>query len=359
MGQKLLGYDIIEKLGEGAGSVIYAVNDPVSGKSLALKHVVREGQKDIRFVEQMETEFEIAKQFNHPNLRKTYELKINKSLLMKVNEAFLVMELFDGKPMDVSQPRTTLETIDAFIQVAQGLKEMHRLGYVHCDLKPNNILRSDSGMIKVIDYGQSCKIGTIKERIQGTPDYIAPEQVQRKPISVQTDVFNLGATLYWALTGRNIPTLYTVNKKGENSFLVDDRFDSPSQLNPKVPEAISKLVMECVSSRQSKRPADMDQVITRLELGRHVLMRQANPQAFSVELTSQDLMDSGAGLEVEPPPPAPSEGGPADPKVVNVSNPAELAFWSKHFGVAGDDLRKIVMQVGSAYGDVRKALGGK
>jgi serine/threonine-protein kinase len=303
MAQKLLGYEIIDKIGEGARSVIYAVNDPISGKTLALKHVLRDVQKDIRFVEQMETEFEISKQFNHPNLRKTFELKINKSLLMKVTEAFLIMEMFDGTPLDVNPPRTTLETIDTFIQVSQGLKEMHRLGYVHCDLKPNNILRSDSGIVKVIDYGQSCKIGTIKERIQGTPDYIAPEQVQRKPISVQTDVFNLGATLYWALTGRNIPTLYTVNKKGENSFLVDDRFDSPSQLNPKVPEAVSKLVMECIASRPSKRPADMDQVITRLELGRHVINRQANPQAYSVELTPQDLMDSGAGLEVDPPPP--------------------------------------------------------
>ena len=53
----------------------------------------------------------------------------------------------------------------------------------------------------MIDYGQSCRIGTIKERIQGTPDYIAPEQVARRPVSVATDVFNLGASLYWALTG--------------------------------------------------------------------------------------------------------------------------------------------------------------
>jgi serine/threonine-protein kinase len=301
MAQKLLGYDIIEKLGEGARSVIYSVVDPATGKQLALKHVQRDEQKDIRFVEQMETEFEISKQFNHPNLRKTYDLKINKSLLLKVTEAFLVMELFDGKPMDVSPPRTTLECVDTFIQVSQGLRYMHQLGYVHCDLKPNNILRSDSGMVKVIDYGQSCKIGTIKERIQGTPDYIAPEQVQRKPISVQTDVFNLGATLYWALTGRNIPTLYTVNKKGENSFLLDTRIDTPSELNPKVPEAVSKLVMECIATKLQKRPADMDQVITRLELGRHVLLKQANPSAYSVELTVQDLYDSGAGMFVDPP----------------------------------------------------------
>lgn len=293
MGQKLLGYEVVDKLGEGARSVIYAVQDPLTQKMYALKRVVRDEQKDIRFIEQMETEFEISRQFNHPNLRRTYDLKINKSLLLKVTEAFLLMEYFDGKPLDQNPPRSTLEVLDTFIQVAQALKYMHGLGFCHCDLKPNNILRSDSGMVKVIDYGQSCKIGTIKERIQGTPDYIAPEQVDRKPISVQTDVYNFGATLYWALTGKNIPTKYTVKKGGEHSFLVDDRIDTPAQLNPKVPEAVSKLVMECIATRVNKRPADMDQVITRLELGRHVLLKQANPAAYSVELSATDLMDSG------------------------------------------------------------------
>ena len=132
-------------------------------------------------------------------------------------------------------------------------------------------------MVKIIDFGQSCKIGTVKERIQGTPDFIAPEQVSRRPISVQTDVFNLGATLYWVLTGKHIPTLYTVNKKGENSFLLDTRIDSPADLNPKVPPAISNLVIECVSTRPQKRPGDMDTVIQRLELGKHILTKQAAP----------------------------------------------------------------------------------
>src|SRR5213075_3390276 len=141
------------------------------------------------------------------------------------------------------------------------------------------ILRSESGKVKVIDYGQSCRIGTIKERIQGTPDYIPPEQVARRPVSVATDVFNLGASLYWALTGRHIPTLYTVNKKGENSFLLDTRIDTPQDLNPKVPMAISNLVIECISTKPQKRPSDMDQVVTRLELGKHILNKQLNPSA--------------------------------------------------------------------------------
>src|SRR5215212_1213418 len=215
MVQKLLHYDVLERLGEGARSTIYRVRDPATGRELALKHVIRDDQKDIRFVEQMETEYEISRQFTHPNLRKSYELKIVKTMLVKVAEAFLVMELVDGKPLDVRPPTDMMDILDTFIQAAQALNAMHKMGWAHCDIKPNNILRNDKGVVKVIDFGQSCKIGTVKERIQGTPDYIAPEQVKRKPVSHKTDIFNLGATIYWCLTGKNIPTLYTVNQ-GDN-----------------------------------------------------------------------------------------------------------------------------------------------
>jgi serine/threonine protein kinase len=273
MPQKLLQYEVLERLGEGARSTIYAVSDPATHQVYALKHVVRDAAKDIRFIEQMETEFEISKQFNHPNLRRSLELKVVKSLLRKVSEAYLLMELFDGKPLDVRPPETMMAVLDTFIQAAQGLKAMHALGYAHCDIKPNNILRNDAGLVKIIDFGQSCKIGTVKERIQGTPDYIAPEQVARRPISVQTDIYNLGATIYWTVTRTNIPTLYTVNKKGENSFLLDQTIQTPAELNPRVPAGLSNLVMECVATKQAKRPADMDEIITRLELVKHVLAK--------------------------------------------------------------------------------------
>ena len=281
MPQKLLHYDVLERLGEGAGSTIYRVRDPQTGRELALKHVVRTDQKDIRFVEQMETEFEISRQFTHPNLRRSYDLKIQKTMLVKTAEAFLVMELVDGKPLDVNPPRDMMDTLDVFIGAAQGLRAMHQMGFAHCDIKPNNILRNDKGEVKVIDFGQSCRLGTVKERIQGTPDYIAPEQVTRRPISVKTDVFNLGATLYWALTSKPIPTLYTVNKKGENSFLLDSKIETPMDLNPRIPPAVSNLVMECIATSPSKRPADMDQMINRMELGKHILQKQMNPTPTS------------------------------------------------------------------------------
>src|SRR5437773_7332626 len=134
MPQKLLHYEVIAPLGEGARSTIYQVRDPETGRQFALKHVVRSDPKDIRFIEQMENEFEISRLFTHPNLRRSYDLKISKSLLLKVNEAFLLMELVDGKPLDVRLPSDMMQIVDCFIASASGLKAMHQMGYVHCDI---------------------------------------------------------------------------------------------------------------------------------------------------------------------------------------------------------------------------------
>lgn len=308
MAEKLLHYELQQQIGVGARSTIWRALDPRTGRTVAIKHVVRKDDKDIRFVEQMEAEYELCKNFTHPNLRRALELKIMRTLLRRVTEAVMVMEYIEATPLDVSPPPDLASTLDTFVQAAEGLKAMHTLGYVHCDIKPNNILRSNSGQVKVIDYGQSCPAGTVKERIQGTPDYIAPEQVNRKPVTVQTDVFNLGATLYWALTGRHIPTLYTVQKKGSaQSLLSDELFDAPIQLNPLVPPVVSEMVMTCVSTMPKKRPADMDAMIHKLTIGQHILERKKNPDDLKAAAAA---LNDDTAVGIAPPPPGPSSTPP-------------------------------------------------
>jgi serine/threonine-protein kinase len=279
--KSLFGYDVLDFIGEGAGSTIYAVSRPDSGQIYALKHVTRKSEKDLRFIEQLENEFEVSKKFSHPGLRRSIDVKVLHSLLRKPTEAALVMELFDGMPLETQNMRDVGKIVDIFIQVADALDALHAQGYVHCDLKPNNILVDTHGGAKVIDFGQACKVGTAKKRIQGTPDFIAPEQVKCEPVSIRTDVFNFGATLYWALCGRSLPTLFTL-KKSENSFLFDDIMASPASLNPKVPESLSNLVMECVKSNPAKRPADLKEVARRLEIMRHAMKKQSGFSSSSV-----------------------------------------------------------------------------
>ena len=125
---------------------------------------------------------------------------------------------------------------------------MHNVGILHCDMKPNNIMIAENGAISIIDLEQSCAMGTVKPRIQGTPDYIAPEQVKRKPLSRQTDVFNLGATMYWALTGKHVPTL--IPRGGDRMGLHVEAAGPPAAphvLKPGIPVGLSNLIMECVN----------------------------------------------------------------------------------------------------------------
>jgi serine/threonine protein kinase len=268
----LFGYHVIDLIGQGAGSLIYAVSDPASGQLYALKHVTRKNDKDIRFIEQLEAEHTVGQQVRHPGLRRTFDLKINKNMLLKVTEAALVMELFDGRPLEFVKPPTLIGLVDVFIATARALDALHSMGFVHCDLKPNNILLGDKGAVKVIDLGQAAKFATVKKRIQGTPDFISPEQVQCGPVTVRTDVFNLGATMYWALANRKLPTLFTVSKK-ENSFLLDAKMDPPHTINKSVPETLSNFIMECVRTSPVKRPKNMNEVAQRLEVIKHSLLK--------------------------------------------------------------------------------------
>jgi serine/threonine-protein kinase len=169
-----------------------------------------------------------------------------------------------------------LDIVPTFIQTAQALGALHAAGYVHCDLKPNNILRDAAGFVKVIDLGQTVRAGAVKARIQGTPDYIAPEQVKCLPVTFQTDVFNFGATMYAVLCGRKLPTLFTL-KKSENSFLLDDAMAAPHDLNPQVPQTLSNLVMECVRTNPAKRPQEMTDLARRLEIIEHTLNKLLRP----------------------------------------------------------------------------------
>lgn len=259
------GFRIIRRLGTGARSTIYLALDETANRTVALKHAYLENPEDERIFEQIETEYKVAKQLDHPYIRKCYDLfKIRKFL--KTKEIILSMEYFDGQSLEDQQRLSLGDVLLVFRMVAVGLNAMHEKGFVHCDIKPNNILFSKQNGIKIIDLGQSCRLGEIKKRIQGTPDYIAPEQVRREHISHRTDIFNLGATMYWALTGKNIPTL--IPKKNEYGLPITEiaEFKSPAELFPKIPQELSDLVMDCVKDKPADRPSNMGEVISRLDV---------------------------------------------------------------------------------------------
>jgi len=262
------GFTILKRLGTGARSTIYLAIDDETDTKVALKRVILERPEDVRVFEQMETEYRVARRIDHPYVRKCFKLKKIRSVF-KTKEMLLSMEYFEGKNLEDCSTLSLGDVLLLFRMVATALNAMHQQGFVHCDIKPNNILLSKSGTIKIIDLGQSCRIGTVKPRIQGTPDYIAPEQVKRKPLGPKTDIFNLGATMYWALTGKHIPTL--IPKKSKLGLPVMEPRRAPHEIKKQIPLNVSKLVMDCIEDDPIRRPQNMMVVIQRLDLMIHTI----------------------------------------------------------------------------------------
>ena len=262
---ELDGFTIIKKLGTGARSTIYLALDEESGNAIALKRSVFEKPEDARIFEQITNEYRVSQAVQHPYLRKCNKL-IRVRKMFKVKELLLCMEMFEGETLEKSKSLGLGDVLLVFRMVATGLNAMHQQGYIHCDIKPNNILINESGALRIIDLGQGCRIGTIKPRIQGTPDYIAPEQVKRKHLDQRTDIFNLGATMYWAMTGKNVPTLIPQSNDLSAFLQKPHNFPAPHQIHSRIPLGVSKLVTDCVKEEPEKRPISMAEVISRLDL---------------------------------------------------------------------------------------------
>ena len=269
------GYQVTRYLGSGARSTIWQIKDRHSGEILVLKRVVKREAGDAKFLAQATNEYHIASQLSHPTLRKVFRLRRLKRWLA-VREVHLVMEYCEGTTLQENSPTAVAEVVRIFRKVGKALAHMNNKGFVHADIKPNNIIVGSDGEVKIIDMGQSCPLGTIKERIQGTPDFIAPEQVHRRPLDGRTDVFNLAAALYWTLTGRAIPT--ALPRKGAVTLVADMAIVPPEDVNPDVPPSLSKLIRDCTEVMADKRPGSMNEVVSRLGLIAHTLRKHDENQ---------------------------------------------------------------------------------
>ncbi len=190
----------------------------------------------------------------------------------KVRAVTLIMELVDATTLDQRLPQTHAEAVRIFLQVAKGLAHMHTRGFIHADIKPNNILVTEDSKVKIIDLGQGCAIDTVKKRIQGTPGYMAPEQAHRQAITEKTDIYNLGATMYWVLVGEVIPT--ALPPKDDSDSLYTGALDAnlvkppvpPQEKDPSIHPLLSRQVLDCVRVHPDDRPESMAVVANRLEL---------------------------------------------------------------------------------------------
>ena len=278
----IFGYRVRKHIGDGAWSRVYEVEDIKTHTAYALKHVVSEGDKEDRYLDQLRAEWEIGSKLDHPAIRKLVALEHQGAWLARNSrDLALVMELVDAAPMSDQKRPPMPECVRVFRDVASALSHMHSKGFVHADMKPLNILYTDDRRTKVIDLGQAAKSGTMKARLQGSPGFIAPEQAtevrgeksakgkdtkQYEPVTELTDVFNFGATMYWILTRLHSPaTQHTPTAK--TLMLPPERLGSSSpihQTDRLVPEQLSMLIQDSLEKIPTRRKP-MSWVVSQLD----------------------------------------------------------------------------------------------
>jgi serine/threonine protein kinase len=284
-------FQVLGELGSGAHSSILHVRRSEDSKQYALKVVPVDGPEDNKFLEQAQHEFRVAGMLDHPSLIKIYVLESPRDWLFRIRKVHLLIEYVNGKTLDTF-PRIPLpKLVQIFEKIAAGLVHMHRRGVYHADLKPNNVLLSRTGEVKVIDYGLAWIKGEPKERVQGTPEYIAPEQARHKMVNERTDIFNFGATMYRLVTFRNPPCMIDkdAGAGGPSEGLQIDAktwrglLKPVKGFQPDAPPKLCDLIHRCLEFNAVKRPERMSEIQGTLDHLAEELMRSPDDRLEAFE----------------------------------------------------------------------------
>jgi serine/threonine protein kinase len=252
---KIGKFQVVSQLGTGAHSSILQIRRSADGKTYALKVVPVHEPEDQKYIDQAQHEHRVSQLLEHPHLIKVYAFETVRDWFFRVKKAHLLIEYVNGKTLDICPRIPMPQLVQIFKAVADALVHMHRRQVYHADLKPNNIMLSRAGAVKVIDYGLAWIKGEFKGRVQGTPEYMAPEQGRKKIVNERTDFFNFGATMYRMVTWRLPPSAVPTEGElpiDENTYA---RLLKPAKsFAPSAPEALCDLIHRCMAFKPVNRP---------------------------------------------------------------------------------------------------------
>lgn len=249
-------YEVQELLGRGGMAVVYRVRDSISGRMLALKRLcIPAGSKHPEQAAALfEREFRMLAQLSHPRIIEAYDYSVDAEGL------FYTMELLDGRDLRECSPLPWREACALLYDICSSLALLHSRRLVHRDISPRNVRCTHDGKAKLIDFGTMTPMGP-SELAVGTPAFVAPEVVHLSTLDARTDLFSLGATLYYALTGRPPYAAYSFAHVLE-AWRVKP--PAPSSFVDTIPQALDDLVLALLSLEPAMRPRGAFDVMQRL-----------------------------------------------------------------------------------------------
>ncbi len=233
------------------------VEDTATGRTLALKRLLLDPERtkrNERLLGHFELEYHVLSHLSHPRIIKVFDYGRD------VLGPYYTMEVLDGKDLKALAPLPYRQACAVARDVVSSLAILHGRGYVHRDVTPQNIRCNEDGQAKLFDFGAMCPVGVPKD-VVGTPPYVSPEALQRNALDGRTDLFALGSTLYYALTGLHAYPARTLAQLPDTWRSVPR---SPRSLVSDVPERLDELVMELLSLSPVARPQSAAVVFERL-----------------------------------------------------------------------------------------------
>jgi serine/threonine protein kinase len=257
---KIGKFTVLNTLGSGAHSTILHVRRAADDREYALKLVAIEDKDDLKYLEQAKHEFRVGQMLNHPNLAKVYAFETESGWFSGPKKAKLLIEYVPGRTMDKIPLLRMATLLRVLERIADALTHMHKQGVFHADMKPNNLIYERGTRVKVIDYGLAWIKGEPKDRVQGTPEYLAPETVEHKMVNERTDIYNFGATMYRLCTLQLPPSWAPVGDLPMTSTVFKEQLKPVKEANPMVPDGLAELIHQCLKANANKRPERMSVV---------------------------------------------------------------------------------------------------
>jgi tRNA A-37 threonylcarbamoyl transferase component Bud32 len=246
-------YLVIDELGKGGMGCVYRVLDTKVDEEVALKFINPDIAADAKIIERFRTELKVTRRITHRHVCRMYDLSSDGKAL------FITMEYIQGEDLaNMIQRLGKLPLEKAFIiarQAAEGLAEVHRLGVVHRDLKPKNIMIDRDGEAKIMDFGLARTAHGVKltevGHVVGTPSFMSPEQLNGETLDQRSDIFALGVVMYSMLTG-----ILPFDAETTLKLALQHKTHhppNPHSLNPRVPENLGRIILKCLEIDKEKR----------------------------------------------------------------------------------------------------------
>ena len=267
LGTMLSGrYEVLKRVGSGGMADVYMAKDHKLNRNVAVKVLKSEYVEDEKFLKKFETEAQAVARLSHPNIVNIYDVGMEDGI------NYIVMELAEGitlkeyiRKKGYLSPK---ETVEISTQIASAISHAHKNHIIHRDIKPQNILVSDTGIIKVTDFGiakaTSSNTVTSTATAMGSVHYISPEQAKGRFCDEKSDIYSLGITMYEMVTG-HVPFDH---EHGVTIALMhlQNEITPPSQIRDGIPDSLEKIILKCTMKKPEERYQTADDLIADLRL---------------------------------------------------------------------------------------------